>query len=401
MAAATSRDVMEERIKRMLELDRLSGDVQAQLRQSRRRALAMPTLAPELLDELDEFDDASEHPDFVEYIGEEPLIERPAFAADKYRSLRLRMGSHGPCCHRKYLHIMLDSVEDDEDAACIPKAMRTSFDRHMKYSAGTAEKIVRAYARSGKPEEALTFVSPDKCANFRLPVDAPVLAQLMLELSVAGNADAMDTLLAAMLRTSRQEMRPGAKAMFHYVRGMAELGNIESVMRGVLLARRLFGNVAEPIFAAAAPCLADLGADLAPESATGVRRVWRVFGLVAGFCNKAARDAGVDPAVFSVNPELRAAARAADAQAVAKAGESLPDRVLEAFDALSGAKAPPRTFITLNAVAAATLGTDAGAPEAEADEAAVADADADADAVADADADAAADDGATEEANAE
>ena len=54
MAAATSRDVMEERIKRMLELDRLSGDVQAQLRQSRRRALAMPTLAPELLDELDE-----------------------------------------------------------------------------------------------------------------------------------------------------------------------------------------------------------------------------------------------------------------------------------------------------------------------------------------------------------
>lgn len=108
MAAATSRDVMEERIKRMLELDRLSGDVQAQLRQSRRRALAMPTLAPELLDELDEFDDASEHPDFVEYIGEEPLIERPAFAADKYRSLRLRMGSHGPCCHRKYLHIMLD-----------------------------------------------------------------------------------------------------------------------------------------------------------------------------------------------------------------------------------------------------------------------------------------------------
>lgn len=246
--------------------------------------------------------------------------------------------------------------------------MRTSFDRHMKYSAGTAEKVVRAYARSGKPEDALTFVSPDKCADFRLPVDAPVLAQLMLELSVAGNAEAMDTLLAAMLRTSCQELRPGAKAVFHYVRGMAELGNVESVMRGILLARRLFGSVAEPILAAAVPCLADLGADIAPESATAVRRVWRVFGLVAGCCNKAARDAGVDPAVFSVNPELRAAARAADSQAVAKAGESLPDRMLEAFDALSGAKVPPRTFITLNAVAAATLGTDTGAAAAEADE---------------------------------
>jgi hypothetical protein len=106
---ATNRQIVEERIKKMLELERVSGDVQAQLRQSRRRNLPMPAMDPELVAELESFGgEAERHPDFVGTAGGEPLIEREGFAIDKYRSLRLRMGSEGPCCHRKYLHALLD-----------------------------------------------------------------------------------------------------------------------------------------------------------------------------------------------------------------------------------------------------------------------------------------------------
>jgi len=108
MSTVATREVMEDRIKQMLELDRLSGDVQAQLRQSRDRSLAMPAMTEELQDEIDEHDGPEEHPDFVGMVGDEALVERDGFAVDKYRSLRLRMGSSGACCHRRHLHAMLD-----------------------------------------------------------------------------------------------------------------------------------------------------------------------------------------------------------------------------------------------------------------------------------------------------
>jgi hypothetical protein len=105
--ATVTREVMEDRIKRMLEMERLAGDVQAQLRQSQSRTLPMPAMDESLLDELDNLDGPEDHPDFIERVLGEPLIEREGFAVDKYRSLRFRMGSEGPCCHRRHLHAVL------------------------------------------------------------------------------------------------------------------------------------------------------------------------------------------------------------------------------------------------------------------------------------------------------
>ena len=260
-------------------------------------------------------------------------------------------------------------MEDDEDLPLVAKAVRAAFNRHMRFSATTADKIVRACARAGKPTDAVAMVAPGACEAWRLPVTAAVLDQLMLEVAVKGDEEGMDALLADRLAAPRPEHRPTTRTLFYYARGVAEAGSVDKVTRAVMLAHRRTGKVPDAVWAAAAPALITLGPDLAPESASGVRRVWRLFGLVAGRCAHAASEAGAAREVFSVNGPVREAARLANPGAVAAASTKMPKRLVDAFDALSGAKPPARTAVVLEAVA--TVKARGGAPaeeEAEAQE---------------------------------
>jgi hypothetical protein len=161
----------------------------------------------------------------------------------------------------------------------------------------------------------------------------------MLEVAVSGDEEGMNAILNAQLASSRQEHRASTRSLFYFTKGMAAAGNIQAVMRAVLLSRgSASGVVHSSIWTAAAPCLAELGGDLAPESATAKKRAWRVFGLVAGACATQASAQGLNHTVFSTNPRRRDAARTASPGDVA--ATNLPSRLADAFDALSGLEPP-------------------------------------------------------------
>lgn len=209
----------------------------------------------------------------------------------------------------------------------------------------------------------MDFVSPNNCDGWRLPVDGAVLNQLMLEVAVSGDEAAMNTVLESLLAAKHAEHKLSTRALFYFTKGMATAGNIESVMRAVLLSRNsATGKVHDSIWNAAAPCLAELGGDLAPESAAAKKRAWRVFGLLAGACALQASSQGLEHAVFATNPRRRAIARAEHPDAVS--ATNLPHRLAEAFDAMSSLEPPAALAALFEREAALANASDVPATEA-------------------------------------
>ena len=102
------RSVTERRIKRMLELEKEAQSKKGmQEVQTRERMLTFPETDSELEDEVAQFDDPREHPAFWKMTADGVLLfERNT--RDRYRNLRILLGSSGPPCGVGPLHRLLD-----------------------------------------------------------------------------------------------------------------------------------------------------------------------------------------------------------------------------------------------------------------------------------------------------